>query len=647
MEMAKEENLYAYAGKILRINLSNGKIWTEPTMKYARQWIGSTGIAVKILYDELRPWVTPYDPANKVIIGAGALIGTTAPGSNEVSASTLSPVTGGWGSGNSDSYFAGHLKYAGYDLVVIEGRAHTPVYLWIQDGHVEIRDASHLWGKTTWETLDMIREEHADPRLHAVSIGPAGENLVRGGCLIQDKGRAMGRCGTGAVLGSKNLKTIVVKGTGAITVADPGRFMETVARFRERFKKANCVEPMNKYGTLWIFPRKNETCGHDYKNFQETYLPAEMAEAVDPRNACEKYTVAKSSFPGCAFGGCGNHLYINDGPYAGLKTESCQWEVMGTLQTRLAVRDPSFMFKANAYCNQLGLDVDMAGGTIGWAMECYQRGIIDEKDTDGLRLEWGDAGVALELMRRISYREGFGDLLAEGCVRASDIMGRNSSYYCHNIKKQELYEACRGSNGWALGVAVSTRGAAHTTGAVAIEGVPNLDVGRQMEVYGVDNADKPLEYEGKAKLVQYMEIVDRIANCLGMCMFQTTYLNIELLGPPELAELYSAATGWKTTKQDFQRMAMQQLNLEKAFNLRFTDFDRKNDMPTPRDLHEPIPTGPLAGWKIDEEKWNKMLDDYYDLHGWDRETSYPKRETLADLGLDYVADELEKIGKLR
>src|SRR3972149_463802 len=185
--MAGNNDLHAYAGKILRVNLSNGQIRTQPTAKYAKEWLGSSGIAVKILYDELRPWVSPFEPANKLIFGSGVLVGTTAPGANKMSVSTLGPMTGGWGSSCSDSYVGGQLKYAGYDCVVIEGRAHSPVYLWIQDQKVEIRDASDLWGKTTWETLDLIRKKHDDPGLHTVSIGPGGENLVRGACIVQDR----------------------------------------------------------------------------------------------------------------------------------------------------------------------------------------------------------------------------------------------------------------------------------------------------------------------------------------------------------------------------------------------------------------------------------------------------------------------------
>jgi aldehyde:ferredoxin oxidoreductase len=635
-----------YGGKILRVNLSNGRIWTEPTAKYAPEWIGASGIAIKILYDELRSWVTPYDPANRLIFGAGALLGTPAPGACKMNVSTLGPMTGGWATSCSDSYVGGELKYAGYDSIVCEGRSSVPVYLWIQDDKIEIRDASHLWGKTTWETLDILRQEFQDPNLHAISIGPAGERLVRGACIIQDKGRAFGRCGTGAVMGSKNLKAIVAKGTRAIQVADPTRFMETTIRVRKMFEKAGIREKFHQYGTLFVLQRKQEVCGINYKNFQECCLPEEMLDSIDPRHTLDKYKMGNQSAPGCVIG-CGRHLEVTEGPYAGLKTECNQWEAFGTLQTRLAMREPTFMLKANAYCNQLGIDVDAAGGAIGWAMECYQRGILHEADTDGLRLDWGDADVVLELIRKICYREGFGDVLAEGCARAADLVGRDSGYYALHIKGQDLYEPCRGSNGWLLGTATSTRGGTHTTGALVIETVPDLNAEKARMVYGAAGLDKPLEYDGKAKMVTYMEAVSRMANCLGICLYSTTCLDVDQTDLLQMAELYSAATGWETSAEDLRRHAMKQLNLEKAFNLRFTSFDRKDDMPTARDLAEPIPSGTLKGWKIDREKYDAMLDEYYDLHGWDRETSYPKRKTLIDLGLNNVADDLAKIGKLR
>ncbi len=341
--MGKPDGLYAYAGRILRINLSNGEVKKEPTLRYAREWLGSTGIAIKILYDELKSWVTPYDPANKIVFGTGALMGTPAPGACKMSASTLGPRTGGWASGCCDSYVGGELKCAGYDMIVIEGKAHWPVYIWIQDDLVEIREASHLWGKTTWETLDTIRKDLQDPSLHVLSIGPAGENIVRGACIIQDKARAFGRCGTGAVMGSKNLKAIVAKGTRAVKVAERESFMEVVRKVREMFKTARNLENMRKYGTLQLLEKKQAT-GVNYKNFQETWFPEAMAERIDPKKSIDKYMVARQNFPGCVIG-CGRHLHITEGPYAGLVTEANQWEVVPTLQGRFGIQEPTFMYQ--------------------------------------------------------------------------------------------------------------------------------------------------------------------------------------------------------------------------------------------------------------------------------------------------------------
>ena len=446
-------------------------------------------------------------------------------------------------------------------------------------------------------------------------------------------------------MGSKNLKAVVAKGTGPVRLAQKERFMTAVAEARNMFKKAKSFPNAQKYGTLAIFSRKQEVCGISYKNFQDCSLPDEMAKAILPSKTVDKYQVSRISSPGCVIG-CGRILYITEGPYAGLKTECNQWEVVGTLQGRLAVMEPTFMMKANAVCNELGLDVDMAGGAIGWAMECYQRGIIDEKETDGLKLNWGEAGVALELIRKISYREGFGNILAEGCARAADLVGRESNYYAMHIKGQDLYEPCRGANAWCLGTTTSTRGGGHTTGTVVCETVPGLDIEKAKSIYGVDNPDKPTDYDGKAKMVAYTEVLHRICNSLGVCHFNTVWWDVWQIDLPQIAEIYSAATGFETSIEDFKEFAEKQLNLEKALNLRHTNFARKDDMPTPRDLNEPIPTGSMAGWKMDEDKYNQMLDEYYDLHGWDRETSYPTRETLEKLGLDYVADDMQKIGKL-
>lgn len=641
----KDNGTYGYAGKILRVNLSSRSISYEPTMKYAEDWLGGAGIAQWILYNEVKPWATPYAPANKLIFGVGPLVGTLAPGASRVSGDSINAMTNGVGSCNCDSHFGPELKFAGYDHIVFEGRASKPVYLWIMDNHIEIRDATHLWGKTTWETLDMIRRELDDNDIHTLSIGPAGENLVRGACIIQDKGRAMGRCGLGGVMGSKNLKAVAVRGSGAITVADPTRFMKAVDKARDAFAKSALASSVRNYGIAVITPTKQEVCGIPYKNFQYLKLPEDLFKGLDLEDLQAKYKVRNISFMACPIG-CGRYFRIDRGPYAGLRSEGFQFEMLADFAGKLAVSDPTFIIKMTAYCDQMGIDVDQVGGAVGWAMECYQRGILKASDADGLKLEWGDAGVILELARKMVYREGFGAILAEGCAKAAEMFGRHSSYYAPHVKGQDLYEVLRGSIGWALGVCVSTRGGGHTTGAPACENAVVMDEEKAREVYGITTATKPLEYEGKAKLVGYFEGLHRVDNFLGICHFTTTWLDVFFPGFPELAEIYSAATGRERTEDDLRRAAERVLNVEKAFNLRRTNFDRKDDYPPPRDMEEPVPTGKIAGWKIEKEEWDNLLDEYYEMHNWDKKTSFPTRKCLEDLDLKEIADDLGKIGKL-
>jgi aldehyde:ferredoxin oxidoreductase len=448
-------------------------------------------------------------------------------------------------------------------------------------------------------------------------------------------------------MGAKNLKAVVARGSGAVKVAQPERFLDAVRRIREMFDRARGVDEFRRYGTLKLLAQKQAVAGVNYRNFQEVQFPEEMAEAIEPKRSIDKYTVARQNFPGCPIG-CGRHLRITEGPYAGLVTEANQWEVVSTLQGRLGITEPTFMFKVNALCNQLGLDVDAAGGAIGWAMECTQRGILSAGDTDGLNLTWGNAEAALLMVEKIARREGFGNILAEGAAGAADLVGRGSDYFALHLKGQDLYEPCRGNLAWALGTTTSTRGGGHTTGtANDVRGGTNAaETEKAKAVFGIDNPYHPLDYEGRTTLVLYFEVLHRINNSLGVCHMNTIHWDIEHLDLPQLAELTTLAMGRPTTIADLKQVAMRQLNLEKAFNLRHTALGRKDDLPTARDLAEPIPSGPLAGWKIDAEKFQRMLDEYYERHGWDRQTGFPTRETLTALGLAYVADDLEKLGKL-
>ncbi len=639
--------VFGYTGKTLRINLSNGKISTEDNSHFFRDWLGGGGYAAKILFDELREWVTPFEPANKIIFSAGALLGTVAPSACKMTVSTIGPVTGGWATGSSDSFVGVELKHAGYDNIIIEGKSHMPCYLYVTDEIVEIRDATKMWGMTTVKTQVEIRKDLDDDSLHAAVIGPAGENLVRGACIIQDN-RAFGRCGTGAVMGSKNLKALVCKGKKPVQVADKERFIASVKKCRKKILESPTTEKLRKYGTVTCLTAKQNMCQVPYKNFQDGKFPDDIAERIDPTKSIDKYGVGRTSFPGCVIG-CGRTLEITDGPNKGLKTNSVQCETVTTLQGKLAVEEPTFMFAAHKLCNELGLDIDFTGGGIAWAMECYQRGILTEEDTGGIKLNWGDVSVILRLMEMISRREGFGNLLAEGCMRAATLLGRDSGYYAIHIKGQALYETLRGCIGWCLGAITSTRGGGHTTGTPVYDQYGPMseeDAKKAYELLGVKNVEKGQGYEDKPELVYYFEVLQRVCNCVGICQHTTIWNNLKYIDIHDIAELISSATGIEFTADDLGEIAMRQLNVEKAINLRHTDFARKDDYPDEREFNEPIKSGNLAGWTFDKEKFEKMMDRYYEIHGWDIETSYPTRETLQKYGLNYIADELERIGKL-
>ncbi|MFC1872891.1 aldehyde ferredoxin oxidoreductase family protein [Chloroflexota bacterium] len=642
----KNRSMYGYAGKVLRVDLSDGSVTYEPTMKYAQEWLGGGGIDQWILYNEVKPWITPYAPANRLTFGAGPLVGTMAPGSSRISAGSKNALTLGVGSSNCDSRLGPELKFAGYDHLIFQGKARRPVYLWIDDGRVEIRDATHLWGKTTWETVDSIRNELGDDEIHLLSIGPAGENIVRGACIIQNKGRAFGRCGLGGVMGSKNLKAVAIRGTGAIEVADGPRFMRVVDELRQRIMSTEKADLRRRLGTPELLPIKQKSSSIPYKNFQYLGLPDELYAILNQEEVQRKYKVRNISYMGCPIG-CDRYFWISDGPYAGLASEGYQWEVVANFGGKLAVADPSFMIKMNAYCNQLGMDIDGIAGPIAWAMECYQRDILKKEDTDGLELEWGDAGVILELTRKIAYREGFGNILGEGCAHAAELLGRGSEYFAMHTKGQDLYETIRPSIGMGLGACVSTRGGGHTTGSPAIDMA--IDQGESepaQEVYDWSTSSDPSAFEGKAKTVAYIEKLTRINNSLGICHFVTTWSNPKFLSLSEMAELYSAATGRETTEGDLRRAATRMLNIEKAFNLIHTDFNRKDDYPPQRALEESIPSGAKKGWKLETRDWDKLLDEYYEMNNWDKKTSFPTRKCLEELDLKHIAGDLEKIGKL-
>lgn len=635
------ETTYAYAGKILRVDLSNGKISIERTSKYSKRFLGGRGINQWILLKETGPDTSSLDPACPILFGTGVLIGTATLGACRYTVDSRNYLTGGVGSANSGGHFGPELKFAGYDNVIISGRSRKPCYLWVDDDSVEIRSASHLWGKTTWETDDQIREELSDEDIQLATIGPAGENLVRGACIINNGARAAGRCGLGSVMGSKRLKAIAVRGTGNISVAKPQKFMELVEELLEKVNNDPRMDFFKQYGSMTISQHDNDNwSGCPVRNFQDGYW--EKSKNIRCEDLVKRFSERSLGCFSCPIS-CSHWLSISAGKFEGVSGEGFETNTINNFGYKLNIDNWPAIIQAHVLCSQYGLDVDNTAGPIAWAMECYQRGILTKKDLDGLELEWGNHKAVFELIKKIAMREGIGDLLAEGSKRASDKIGRGSQKYAMHIKGQDLYETLRYRKGWALGVIVSPRGSGHLRGAPAFEG--NVSPEDAEKYYGVRTAADRRAYEGKAKIVTWMENFKAVLDSVGICALLSWWKSPHLIGPEDIAKLLGAATGRRTDVRRLMKIGERIHNVEKAINVR-GGMTRKDDRPPDRFFKEPIKSGPGRGDILEKDKFEEMLDEYYELRGWDKETGLPTRSKLEEVGLKEVADELEKYGKL-
>ncbi len=631
---------YGYAGNILRVNLSDSSIRKESTYPLVSKFLGGRGLNQWVLFKELRPGITPFEPENIICFGAGALVGTLVPGAARLNIDSKNAFTAGIGSGNAGGWFAAELKFAGYDNVVVQGKAREPVYLWIEDDKVLLKPASFLWGKTTAETEKAIKEDLGQENIEILCIGPAGENMARQACIVVSGSRVVGRCGLGAIMGSKNFKAIAVKGTGVIRIKQPDEFMAMVNVVSKRLLTVEGAKGRKKFGTLVASPLYNDLSALSYKNYQDDHIPEGSFTKLSHEIFHNRYEVDRYACTACPTA-CGHVYIIDDGPYSGtrcLKAEAnCVWDFGG----RLAVDEVSTILAAQEECGQLGLDIDNTSSVIAWAIDCFRNRIISTKDTDGLELDWGDHEGILKLIRRIAYREGFGNILAEGSLRASQIVGGGSKKYAFHMKGQDLIEGIRSMKGWALGVVVSARGGAHTRGALATES-RKLSEKESERIFGIKTAGNAQTYTGKAQLVNYYECVHSLLDSLGICFFTGNWASPDGINPAELAQFYSLATGIKTSEGELMKTGERIHNLEKMFNVCQAGFTREDDFPPQRLMEERIQSGPMKGELLNKEDWAKMLDEYYSHHGWDCQTGWPTMEKLKELDLDECLDKLDQ-----
>jgi aldehyde:ferredoxin oxidoreductase len=546
------------------------------------------------------------------------------------------PLTGGLGSASAGGFFSSGLKYAGYDNIIISGKSEKPAYLYIRNDSVSIEDASFVWGRTTWETEERLTKRLNDPKLEILSIGPAGENQVPAACVVVNRSRSASRCGLGAVMGSKNLKAIVVKGTGGIRVADPEGFMDACREMTKRILKTETTRKLRKYGTPISFAKWNEQSALPTQNFQITQMDFDKAKDLSVDILKENHIQRTFGCHACPQH-CSQYLAISEGPYAGTSGEKIECQNLWDFGTKLGIEDLAAIIKASALCFELGLDINNATGAISWAFECYQKGILTDQDTDGLPLTWGNHGVVNTLLHKMARKEGFGALLAKGSREAAQIVGKGSDQFAIHIKGQELAEELRAFKAWALGITVAERGGAHTTGAPLTE---RMDISETLsqELFGVRTASIPDTYEGKAQLVVYYQRFHAVLEALGICFFSSNWMGPHMLGPKDYTLLYNLATGKNLSTQDLMGTGEKIHNMSRVFNLRTADFGRETDFPPERLLNEPT-TGTQPGMRLDRAQWSAMLDEYYELHGWEKKSGRPKKETLAELGLAELADD--------
>ena len=630
-------------GTILRVDLGSGKIEREPLREDLRlHYIGGRGINSRLLFDEVGPEVEPLSPENRLIFGTSPLSGTTAPSTARFTVTTKSPLTGILGDANAGGHFGPALKMAGVDHIIIKGKSEQPVYLWIDDEKVEIRSARHLWGKATKETEEAIKKEQGDRKIRVASIGQAGEHLVKIATIIHEE-RSASRTGVGAVMGSKNLKAIAVRGTGKIPLSDPKGFKRLSKQMHKEMSQSKSYDSFRKYGGAAGTSLTDKVGFLAIRNFQQAG-GFEGIENFNPQSIAEKYFHGSTGCYGCPIR-CGKKFEIPDGPYKGEKGNKTE---EGAFTPYGPVCGNSYLpaiFKLNNLGNQYGIDHIEFGQAMATIMECYEKGIVSREDLDGIAMTWGNYEGMIEMMRKVAFREGVGYLLAEGIVEASRRLGKEVEHYVSHSKGMVMAGIdCRMLKGTALSFATSTRGADHLRGLPTIE-FSTLIPARKMDPetvkakYGSEEASIPTSYK-KAQAAIYHQHESVLLDMLQLCRFAR--FGTEIITLQAISSLFSMATGIEADEKSMMTAAERVYNVERAFLVRM-GTNRKDDVLVGKWAAEPVPSGPHKGEMIDPEKWEVMLDEYYRLRGWDK-NGIPTPDKLKELGLEDVIEKIIKKG---
>ncbi len=597
-----------WTGTTLRVNLTTGDIKKEPTnLQDARNFIGARGLASKILTDEIDPKIDPLSPANKLIFAPGPLSGTMAPSMGRYDVVCKAPLTNLIAASNSGGSFGPELKFAGYDMVILEGAAKKPAYLWIKDDAVELRDASAVWGMNVPDTTDTLRAV-TDEDAKVACIGPAGEKKVLFASIMNEMGRAAGRSGVGAVMGSKMLKAIVVVGTKPVTVADPDAFEKAVMVAREKISTHPVGGTgLRVYGTDVLVNILNSVGSLPTRNFHDGYFA--NADKFGGESLTAKYLTRPRGCFSCIIS-CGRATKVTNPKFAG-EGEGPEYESAWCFGSDCGIDDMDAITKANYICNDLGLDTITMGSTIACAMDLYESGHISLKDTGGMAVPFGDPELMVKLVEMTGNREGFGDQLAEGSYRLATRYGHPEFSMTAKMQEMAAYDP-RGVQGIGLNFATNNRGGCHVRGYTI-----------SPEVLGVPFKVDQHATEGKPGLVITFQNLTAALDSCGTCLFTTFGI-----GADELAALLSAVTGIQYSTEDFMKAGERIWNLERMFDLK-SWITAKDDKIPERMMKEAIHTGPSKG---EVSHVDQMLPEYYQLRGWDAK-GVPTPEKLKELSL--------------
>ncbi|MFX0038249.1 MAG: aldehyde ferredoxin oxidoreductase family protein [Promethearchaeota archaeon] len=613
-----------YTGNILRVNLTGMKISIEyPDEIFYRRYIGGEGFVAYYLLKEVPPGIDPLSPQNKLIFATGPLTGFAIPGTGRNSVGAKSPLTGGFGEAEVGGHWGAELKHAGFDAIIVEGKARSPVYLWINDSKAELRDASHLWGKYTGEAQEIIQKELDDKLIRVAQIGPGGERLIRYACVINDLRNAAGRGGMGAVMGSKNLKAIAVRGHKKLEVSDKGKLRAKIKEFNELAYK-----PMRgyfEYGTGGAIMERFATSGNlPTRNFRDGNFSG--AKALDPSIMKEEINLTMEACYACSVR-CKKIVEIEEPWNVNPIYGGPEYESIGAFGSNCGVDDIKAVCKANELCNKYSLDTISTGVCIGFAMECYEKGLISDKDVNGLKLNFGNAEAMIQMVEMISKREGLGDILAEGVKRAAEKIKNGADKFAMHVKSQEIpMHEPRLKQGLGVGYTVSPTGAEHMANlhdtSIASE--------RSIGAHSAIGILEPLEINDlgvkKMRALTYISNWHNLYNALLICYF----LPWDYVDVPEIIR---AVTGWYTSTWELMKVGERITTMARVFNIR-EGFTKKDDW-LPERFFQPHTSGALVETSVKPDELKNAITTYYKMMGWNEE-GIPTKSKLEELELEWI-----------